>query len=101
MVHARIEQDQGETEFRPVIRRKAVERCIESLIDLLDQMDPDPDMEPSGDTEPYLAASSGSAWHCAGSGDDLEQDPAENDSSVVVVDGAEEAQSEIKRRVFA
>lgn len=36
--------------------RRQVEAAIERLIDLLDQIDVDPDLEPDNDNEPWLAA---------------------------------------------
>lgn len=40
------------------IDRETIEAWIEFLITYLDEIDPDPDMEPNGDLEPYLANSS-------------------------------------------
>ncbi len=55
--------------------RAYAEALIEQAIALLDELDGDPDLEEGGDLEPDLA----------GSGSDLEEDPAEREPWVVPV----------------
>lgn len=45
--------------------RKALERMIDISIDILDQVDPDPDLEPCGDDEPLVADGDAqdASWH--------------------------------------
>jgi hypothetical protein len=73
----------------PAKQRKLLENAIERLVELLDEIDPDADLEPNGDNEPWLgwpipqeklgqrlntgASSSGDA------GDDREHDTADNE----------------------
>ena len=48
------------------IPRQIVEAEIELLIALLDKLDPDPDLESTGDEEPWLGAPAGyvfTNWH--------------------------------------
>ena len=76
----------------PVLKgdqRAAIERCIDALITLLDVSDPDPDLEPNADLEPYLAASSGPHWHANGPGENLELDPAYQDAPLMIAGGNE------------
>jgi len=56
------------------IKRQRVECLIEYLIECLDFIDPDPDLEHTGDCEPDLAASSSSYWSSAGAFDGREGD---------------------------
>ena len=63
----------------PEISRPIVEAEIERLIDLLDTLDPDPDLESTADEEPWLGAPNArtGAWfgtYAADPGDDREED---------------------------
>lgn len=61
--------------------RPVLESEIERLIDLLDTLDEDPDLERTGDEEPWLGAPAGiqanghgTNWHGWSAGDDREDD---------------------------
>lgn len=67
----------------PEISRPILEAEIERLIDMLDQIDEDPDLESTGDEEPWLGAPAGiqsngfsTNWHGLNSqgNDDREED---------------------------
>lgn len=70
--------------------RQTIEDWIEYMIDYLDHIDPDPDLEDTGDYEPYLAASGGSSWSSAGVFDGREQDVSEFDSGKLIIGGNEQ-----------
>ena len=54
------------------LTRNRIAQAIDALITLLDQFDGDPDMEPTGDDEPYL--SNGAAiWISRGDTSDFER----------------------------
>jgi hypothetical protein len=57
--------------------RQAVEAAIEMLVEMLDRLDPDPDLETGNDDEPWLAGFGGYAH----GGDDRELDLADNEDS--------------------
>jgi hypothetical protein len=73
----------------PTKQRKLLENTIERLVELLDQIDPDPDLEDNGDREPSLGwpipqAKLGQGLNtdadCRGDfGDDREHDTADNE----------------------
>ena len=61
--------------------RPVLESEIERLIDMLDTLDADPDLESTGDEEPWLGAPAGiqangygTNWHGSSPGDDREDD---------------------------
>ena len=68
----------------PEISRPIVEAEIERLIDLLDTLDPDPDLESTGDEEPWLGAPDARTGSWFGpnvvcSGDDREEDTGDDE----------------------
>jgi hypothetical protein len=52
--------------------RERIENTIEQLVSLLDEIDGDTDLEPTGDDEPYLSA--GAMGWSSWTTDDLEDD---------------------------
>ncbi|RUV41056.1 MAG: hypothetical protein EOQ55_00560 [Mesorhizobium sp.] len=82
------------SDFLPltVARRRRIERTIDALLALLDEADGEPDLESTGDEEPYLAGWSGTNEDLEGEnehggnildephdGDERELDEAERD----------------------
>jgi hypothetical protein len=68
----------------PEVSRPFVEAEIERLIDLLDTLDPDPDLESTADEEPWLGAPDARTGSWFGSsvtdhGDDREEDTGDNE----------------------
>jgi hypothetical protein len=68
----------------PEISRPFVEAEIERLIDLLDALDPDPDLESTADEEPWLGAPDARTGSWFGpsatcSGDDREEDTSDDE----------------------
>jgi hypothetical protein len=68
----------------PEISRPFVEAEIERLIDLLDTLDPDPDLESTADEEPWLGAPNARTGSWFGSsitdpGDDREEDTGDDE----------------------
>src|SRR5436190_16271592 len=68
----------------PEISRPIVEAEIERLIDLLDTLDPDPDLESTADEEPWLGAPDARAGSWFGPsavccGDDREEDTGDDE----------------------
>ena len=60
--------------------RNNIEKAVEGLLSLLDQMDPDPDLEANGDDELSMgAAENGSKWVPCLTGDDDREEELEHD----------------------
>jgi len=70
------------------LNRARIERIIDNLVALLDATDPDPDLEPTGDDEPYLGWPNNAAGGMGSDVTDREWDDSEH--GIADADGASE-----------